>query len=212
MGELMRYHRRLTRTGSPSLEIISITLVFFLIMDPLGNVPLFLSVLKDVNPERHFRITLRELVIAYIALLVYLFAGPFILNVLNLSQESIAISGGIILFLIALRMIFPTPQGIFGGDPAMGEPLIVPLAIPAVAGPSIMAVLMLMAKTRPLLPLFVSITLAWLATAAILLAATPLHRILGRRGLTALERLMGMLLVMMSVEMMLDALRSVHWQ
>ena len=186
-------------------------LVFFLIMDPLGNVPVFLAVLKDVNPERHFRITLRELLIAYAALLVYLFAGRFILQVLGLSTEAIAISGGIILFLIALRMIFPTPQGIFGGDATTGEPLIVPLAIPAVAGPSIMAVLMLMATTRPLLMLFAAITVAWLAAATILLASTPLHRILGRRGLTALERLMGMLLVMMSVQMMIDALRSIHW-
>lgn len=179
-------------------------------MDPLGNVPLYLAVLKDINPERHFRITLRETIIAYVALLVYLFAGRYILEFLDLSPESIAISGGIILFLIAIRMIFPTPQGVFG-DPQQGEPLIVPLAIPAVAGPSIMAVLMLMAMDTPMLQLFISITLAWVVTAAILLSATPLHRILGRRGLTALERLMGMLLVMMSVEMMLRALRTIDW-
>jgi multiple antibiotic resistance protein len=192
------------------LEIVSATLVFFLIMDPLGNVPLFLAVLKDVKPERHFAITLREVTIAYVALLVYLFAGRYILDFLGLSQEAIAISGGVILFLIALRMIFPTSHGIFGGDHHGGEPLIVPLAIPAVAGPSIMAVLMLMATTEPLLPLFIAITVAWLATAAILLASMPLHRVLGRRGLTAMERLMGMLLVMMSVEMMLDAVRSME--
>lgn len=193
------------------MEIVSTTLVFFLIMDPLGNVPVFLAVLKDVNPARHLAITFRELIIAYVALLVYLFAGRFILQVLNLSPEAIAISGGIILFLIAIRMIFPTPQGLFGGDGAGGEPLVVPLAIPAVAGPSIMAVLMLMATTKPTLMLFVSLTLAWLAAAAILLASTPLHRLLGHRVLTALERLMGMLLVMMAVQMMIDALRQIHW-
>lgn len=192
------------------MEIITTALVFFLIMDPLGNVPLYLSVLKDVPPERHFKITLREVFIAYIALLVYLFAGRYILEFLGLSPESIAISGGIILFLIAIRMIFPTPQGIYG-DPQLGEPLIVPLAIPAVAGPSIMAVLMLMSTDKPMLLLFSSITLAWIVTAAILLSATPLHRILGRKGLIALERLMGMLLVMMSVEMMLNALRTIDW-
>lgn len=193
------------------LEFVSTTLVFFLIMDPLGNIPLFLSVLKDVDPDRHRRITIRELVIAYVALLVYLFAGRFILHILNLTTEAIAISGGIILFLIALRMIFPTPQGIFGKGSTTGEPLIVPLAIPAVAGPSIMAVLMLMATDKPLMMLFVSITAAWLATAAILVTSTPLHRLLGEHGLTAMERLMGMLLVMMSVQMMINALRTIHW-
>ena len=188
-------------------EMISTTMIFFLIMDPLGNIPLFLSVLKNVEAEKRFRITLRELVIAYIALLIYLFFGRYILDVLALSNESIAISGGIILFLIAIKMIFPTPHGIFG-DNDNSEPLIVPLAIPAVAGPSIMAVLMLMATNQSLLQLFVCITLAWLGTAAVLLASTPLNKLLGQRGLTAVERLMGMLLVMMAVQMLLNAWQS----
>ena len=189
---------------------VSTTLIFFLIMDPLGNIPLFLSVLKSVPAERQFRIVLRELVIAYVALLVYLFCGRYILDFLNLSSEAIAISGGIILFIIAIRMIFPPERGIFGDAPG-SEPLIVPLAIPAVAGPSIMAVLMLMSTSGPMLPLFIAITCAWFAAALILLAATPLRDFLGLRGLTAVERLMGLLLVMMSVQMMLDAAQSLQW-
>ena len=183
-------------TGNMDLsDIISTTVIFFLIMDPLGNIPVYLSVLKHVDQERRLSITFREVVIAYVALLVFLFFGPFILDVLNLSQEAISISGGIILFLIAIRMIFPSEHGVFGSSDS-AEPLIVPLAIPAVAGPSIMAVLMLMATNKPILMLFLCITLAWVLTAALLLAATPLNRILGQRGLTAVERLMGMLLVM----------------
>ncbi len=188
-------------------EILSATVVFFLIMDPLGNVPLFLSVLRNVDREKHLKITVRELIIAYVALLVYLFGGAYILVFLQLSQEAISISGGIILFIIAIRMIFPSPHGIMGGGPD-GEPFIVPLAIPAVAGPSIMAVLMLMSTTTPTSTLLVAITAAWLATAVILLAATPMNRILGQRGLMAIERLMGMILVMMSVQMMLNALEK----
>ena len=192
------------------LEIISTTLVFFLIMDPLGNVPLFMSVLKSVPPERHLRVIGRELLIAYFILLIYLFAGRYILDFLGLSQEAISISGGIILFLIALRMIFPTSKGVFG-DPMEGEPLIVPLAIPAIAGPSSLAVLMLMTTTQAMLPLFIAISAAWLGTAIILLTSAPLHRVLGRRGLTAVERLMGMLLVMMAVQMMINAIRGIDW-
>lgn len=188
-------------------ELISTTVIFFLIMDPLGNIPLFLSVLKHTKPERRFKITLRELLIAYVVLLIYLFFGRYILEVLALSNEAIAISGGIILFLIAIKMIFPTPQGIFG-DNEGAEPLIVPLAIPAVAGPSIMAVLMLMATNQPILQLFLCITLAWVASAMLLLASTPLNKLLGQRGLTAVERLMGMLLVMMAVQMLLNAWQS----
>ena len=190
-----------------TIDIISTTIIFFLIMDPLGNIPLFLSVLKDVDEERRLKVTFRELLIAYVALLVYLFFGGYVLDILNLTNEAIAISGGIILFIIAIRMIFPTQHGLFGPN-AEGEPLIVPLAIPAVAGPSIMAVLMLMSTTQPKLMLFLCISLAWLMTATLLLAATPLNRILGHRGLTAIERLMGMLLVMMAVQMLLNAYLS----
>ncbi len=188
-------------------EIISTTTIFFLIMDPLGNVPLFMSVLKNVPAERRLKITFRELLIAYVALLVYLFCGRYVLDILNLTNEAIAISGGIILFLIAIKMIFPPQHGIFG-DSGDSEPLIVPLAIPAVAGPSIMAVLMLMATTQPVMQLLLCISIAWFLSASLLMAATPLDRILGPRGLTAVERLMGMLLVMMAVQMMLDAYQS----
>ena len=192
-------------------EIISTTTIFFLIMDPLGNIPIFMSVMKDVDPARKLKITFRELLIAYFVLLIYLFFGRYLLEILNLTNEAISISGGIILFLIAIRMIFPRPEGMFGNEPE-GEPLIVPLAIPAVAGPSIMAVLMLMSTTTPTLMLFFCLSLTWLASSLILLAATPLNKFLGERSLTAIERLMGMLLVMMAVQMMLTAYQSLNLQ
>lgn len=192
-------------------EIISTTTIFFLIMDPLGNIPIFMSVMKDVDPARKLKITFRELLIAYFVLLIYLFFGRYLLEILNLTNEAISISGGIILFLIAIRMLFPRPEGMFGNEPE-GEPLIVPLAIPAVAGPSIMAVLMLMSTTTPTLMLFFCLSLAWLASSLILLAATPLNKFLGERSLTAIERLMGMLLVMMAVQMMLTAYQSLNLQ
>lgn len=190
-------------------EIISTTTIFFLIMDPLGNIPIFMSVMKKVDPSRRLKLTFRELIIAYFVLLIYLFFGRYLLDILNLSNEAISISGGIILFLIAIRMIFPRPEGMFG-EGIEGEPLIVPLAIPAVAGPSIMAVLMLMSTTTPVLTLFYCVSLAWVISSVILIAATPLDRILGERGLTAIERLMGMLLVMMAVQMMLNAYQSLN--
>jgi len=191
------------------MEALGIALILFLIMDPLGNIPIFLSVLRSIPPERHLKIVARELVIAYVILLVYLFAGRYILEFLALSQEAIGISGGIILFLIALRMIFPTSEGLFG-DHQTDEPLVVPLAIPAVAGPSTMAVLMLMTTTHDNWLMLGAVTLAWVATATILLASTPMHRMLGKRGLAAFERLMGMILVMMSVQMMLNALQTFY--
>jgi small neutral amino acid transporter SnatA (MarC family) len=141
---------------------------------------------------------------------LFLTFGDKVLSGLGLSREAIAIAGGIILFVIAMRMIFPGPQGLLGDVPD-GEPMLVPLATPAVAGPSALAVLMTLRNTHEgaLWELYLAVLLAWAATAFILLQASFLQRFLGPRGLTAVERLMGMLLIMLSVDMLLDNLQSV---
>jgi MarC family membrane protein len=190
-------------------SLFAAAVLLFLILDPLGNVPVFLSLLKPVPEHRRRRVLARELVIALAVLFLFLFAGRYILDFIHLRQESVSIAGGIILFLIGLRMIFPAPEGIFGDTPD-GEPFIVPMAVPLVAGPSGMAAVMLMGSKEPdrLLDWSLALLLAWAATAAILFSATRLYRLLGRRALTALERLMGMVLVAISVQMFLDGLAA----
>ncbi|MGA9335727.1 MAG: YhgN family NAAT transporter [Rudaea sp.] len=189
-----------------SITTLSAGILLFLILDPLGNIPFFLGLLKHVAPERRRRVMIRELLIALAVLFVFLLAGSFVLKALQLRAESISIAGGIILFLIGLKMIFPPLSGGIFGDSGAGEPFIVPLAIPGVAGPSAMAALMLLTNSHPGRTADWSVALfgAWLATALILLSSTYLFRWLGERVLTALERLMGMLLVALSVQMFLD--------
>lgn len=189
-----------------SLSTLSAGIVLFLIMDPLGNIPLFLSLLKHVAPERRRRVLVRELLIALAALFAFLLGGSYVLAALQLRTESVSIAGGIVLFLIGVKMIFPPREGgIFGGAPGT-EPFIVPMAIPGVAGPSAMAALMLLTNSHPGRTADWSIALffAWLATALILLSSTALYRWLGASVITAMERLMGMLLVALSVQMFLD--------
>ena len=180
----------------------AITLLF--IMDPLGNIPPFMSALKKVEAERRRKVLLREILIAYVVLLTFLFAGKYILRLLSLQEETISIAGGIVLFLIALRMVFPREEP--ARDTLRGEPFIVPLAIPLIAGPSTLASLLLLQQSSPhsTLQLFLALTLAWLVTAVILLSSTVLYRLLRERGLIALERLMGMLLVMLAVQMFIN--------
>ena len=190
------------------MSTLSAGILLFLIMDPLGNIPLFLSLLRHVAPERRRLVLVRELLIALGVLFVFLFGGQYLLRVLQLKQESVSIAGGIVLFLIGARMIFPPKDGsIFGGD-VEREPFIVPMAIPGVAGPSAMAALLLMTNSEPGRTADWSLALfaAWLATALILLSSTYLFRWLGESVLTALERLMGMLLVAISVQMFLDGI------
>ncbi|MCK9537842.1 YhgN family NAAT transporter [Dokdonella sp.] len=187
------------------MSTLSAGIMLFLIMDPLGNIPLFLSLLKDVRPERRLWVLTRELLIALVVLFAFLFGGEYLLKLLQLKQESVSIAGGIVLFIIGVRMIFPPGRGIFG-DIEGGEPFIVPMAIPAVAGPSTMAAVMLLANSHPgrTVDWSVALFVAWLATAVILLSSTWLFRILGHSVLAAVERLMGMLLVALSVQMFLD--------
>ena len=189
------------------MTILSAALLLFLILDPLGNIPVFLSVLKPLTPKRQRIVLARELLIALAVLMGFLWAGKYALEMMHLRQESVAIAGGIVLFLIGIRMIFPRPEGLMGELPG-GEPFIVPLAIPLVAGPSGMAAVMLMGSNEPsrLWDWSLALMIAWGATAVILFSATMLYKWLGRSALTALERLMGMLLVAISVQMVLDGI------
>jgi MarC family membrane protein len=192
------------------MEIFGIAALIFLVTDPFGNIAIFIAALKNVPESRRLKVAARELLFALILLLVFLTFGDKLLSALGLSREATAIAGGIILFVIAMRLIFPGPQGVLGDVPD-GEPLLVPLATPAVAGPSALAVLMTLRNTHdgPVWELYAGVLLAWAATACILLQASFLQRFLGPRGLTAVERLMGMLLIMLSVDMLLDNLQSV---
>lgn len=189
-----------------TLSIISATVTLILVMDPIGNIPFFLSALHMVSPKRRQIVILRELIIAYAALLIFLLGGQTFLRFLQLRGESISIAGGIILFLIALRMVFP---GMRQESEIEGEPLVVPLAIPGVAGPSALATILLLVNSQPsrVLDWLLALTVAWVVCAIVLVASPVFYRALGERGVTAMERLMGMILVTVAVQMFLDGIR-----
>ncbi|MBW8822999.1 MAG: hypothetical protein JF567_01990 [Xanthomonadales bacterium] len=191
------------------MTLASAALMLFLILDPLGNVPVVLGLLRPLPRERRQAILIREMLIALGVLMVFLWIGPSVLRLMHLDQQAVSIAGGIILFLIGIRMIFPVPEGIMGELPG-GEPFIVPIAVPMVAGPSGMAAVMLLGTEDPAhqLQWSLALLLAWAGTAVILLSSTLLYRLLGMRVLTAVERLMGMLLVAISVQMCLDGIRQ----
>jgi MarC family membrane protein len=191
------------------MTTLSAALLLFLILDPLGNIPVFLSLLKPLPGARRRIVLARELLIALAVLFGFLWGGKYVLEAMHLRQESVSIAGGIVLFLIGLKMIFPSPEGMFG-DSGEGEPFIVPMAIPLVAGPSGMASVMLLGSQEPgrMGDWSLALLLAWAGTAAILFSATYLYELLGQRVLVAIERLMGMLLVAISVQMLLDGVKT----
>jgi len=192
-----------------SSTVLSSAMILFLVMDPLGNLPLFLSLLKDYSNKQRTKIIIREVFIALGILTFFLFFGQFFLDFLHLQQESVSIAGGIVLFIIAIRMIFPSEQGVMGAK-LQGEPFIVPLAIPLIAGPSSLATLLLMVRSDPerMQDWSLALLIAWTVNAIILLLAPILYKVLRQRGLMAMERLMGMILIMISVQMLLNGIKN----
>lgn len=189
-------------------EFLSAVILLTLVIDPFGNVPLVNGMLSGVEAPRRRRVVLRECAIAYAILIAFMFGGQKVLDVMHLSESSLSIAGGVILFMIAIRMVFGTSEGSFGAP--SGEPLIVPLAVPLIAGPSALATVMLMATRDParigMWALALTVTMA--LAAAILLAGSWLQRRLGERAMQALERLMGLILTAIAVEMLLDGIRE----
>ncbi|MEO8295153.1 MAG: MarC family protein [Gemmatimonadota bacterium] len=189
------------------MTLVSAAVLLFLVMDPLGNIPFFLAELRHVPAARQRIVITRELLIALVVLVFFLFTGRVILNTLHISQRALTVSGGVILLLIALRMIFPTSERTLKEE-ISGEPFIVPLAIPYVAGPSALATeLLLMSQEPHRWPVWLAaVLLAWFATAVIVYFATSLGRLLGEKVLVAVERLMGMILITVAIQMLLTGI------
>jgi multiple antibiotic resistance protein len=189
------------------MTFISAVVILLAVLGPTGNVPFFLSLLKDLPPARQRVIILRELVIALVLLLIFMVLGKYILGLFQLTGYSLSVAGGIVLFLISLKLIFSTPDQIFSYDRS-AEPFIVPLAVPSVAGPSAIITVMLMASREPhdLFKWVAALVTAWAVLTVILLFSGKIGNLLGEKGLNPLQRLMGMLLSAISVQMLLSGL------
>lgn len=188
------------------MSMFSLAITLFLLMDSIGNIPIFLSILKGVKTNRIRWVIFRELSLALIAIIIFYFVGELLLTFLGISQQAVLISGGIILFIIAIKLIFSNHKNGFDSDNK--EPFLVPLAIPLICGPATIATVMLYSHQE--IGHFVvlgAIFIAWAASTLILLSAASLKKILGEKGLSACEKLTGLLLIMLSVQMFLDGLQ-----
>jgi multiple antibiotic resistance protein len=189
------------------MTILSAALLLFLVIDPLGNIPMFMTTLKKVDEKRQQFVVVRELLFALIILISFLFLGQYLLQLLHLSETALTTAGGIILLIIAIKMIFPARDKSLQED-VEGEPFIVPLAIPYVAGPSAMATSLLMMSREPerWLDWLFAVLIAWFVSAIIIYFSSYFARFLGEKGLIAIERLMGMLLITVAVQMLLTGI------
>ena len=208
LGRQAYFIHPFARRRPMNYTFLSATILLILITDPFGNIPIFANALKGVAAPRRPLVILREVLIAFALLLAFMFVGDGFLRVMNLSALSLQIAGGVILFLIALRMIFP-PSAVEAAD-QLTEPLIVPLAVPALAGPSALATVMLLVSQAPerRVEWIAALCVTMLVCAVVLVLAERIQRVLGDRFIVAVERLMGLILVAVAVEMLLRGFKT----
>jgi multiple antibiotic resistance protein len=190
------------------LSLLTIVLTLLCIMDPLGNLSCVVTLTEDIEPRKQKKILLREMLFALACMLLFNFIGDFLLNYLELSSIAVRLSAGVILFLVAIKVLFPTSNSIRNSLPK-GEPFLVPLAIPLIAGPSLLATIMLYANMetcKSMMP--TAILIAWMVCVVILFSAHRISKILGKNGLSACERLMAMLLVMLAIQRLTEGIRE----
>jgi multiple antibiotic resistance protein len=187
-------------------SLLSTIILLIIIMDPFGNVVTINSLLSGYGVKGQRRIILREALIAYSILVVCALVGTHLLRVLGLQQHTLRISGGIVLFIIALGMVFPVKRVI--DLEALTDPMIVPIAMPLIAGPSSMSIIFFLAHTHSTLNVLAALTAACLFSFTILWLSPAFFEKLGKRGAIAIERLAGMLLIMISVQMLLDGFKD----
>ena len=193
---------------------LSALVLLLLVLDPIGSLPVFIAVMRNVAPERRMRVALRESALAFAALLVFMFAGQAFLALMRLSERSLEVAGGVILLIIAMRMIFASGAEVYAADGKAREPFIFPLAVPLLAGPSAMATVLLLASRQPerLLDWIGALTVAMLLSALVLLGADRIRRWIGSSMVSAVEKLMGLVLTAIAVEMILAGLKRYFFE
>jgi len=189
------------------MTLPTLAIMLFLIMDPLGNISSFQHLLRDIPPKKRRKIIIREMLIALAIMIVFNFLGEFIFNVLHISETTLKLTAGVILFLVAIKILFPSIDSFRANLPS-GEPFVTPLAVPLIAGPALLATIMLFAHLESSQPIMLTaILLAWFFAVIILLGGARLQRILGPNGLMACERLMGMVLILLSIQRFLEGIQ-----
>ena len=190
-------------------SFLSAFILLLLVLDPLGSLPIFIPLMREVPPERRTRVALRELLIAFVVLFAFMVFGDVILRVMRLSERSLEVAGGVILLMVAIRMIFSAEGGVYG-TPEGKEPFIFPLAVPLLAGPSAMATVLLLASRQPdrVMAWAGALTCAMAVSGAVLLLCDRIRKLLGDSVVAALEKLMGLVLTAIAVEMILAGLKQ----
>lgn len=194
-------------------SFLSALILLLLVLDPLGSLPIFIPIMNTVPRERRYWVAAREVTIAFAVLFAFMFFGEAFLRVMRLSERSLEVAGGVILLMVAIRMIFSHEGGVYG-TPEGKEPMIFPLAVPLLAGPSAMATVLLLASRQPerVMTWVAALTCAMLVSGAVLMLCDRIRRWVGDSVVSAVEKLMGLVLTAIAVEMILAGLKRYFFE
>ncbi|MCH9610512.1 MAG: hypothetical protein SP1CHLAM42_05790 [Chlamydiales bacterium] len=188
-------------------HFISTAFTLFLVIDSLGTLPAYLSQVEKLDSKRCIRVAIRELIFALILMVAFFYLGQLFLNLLGLSKTAVEISGGVVLFLIATRLIFSNEE--HSQRWKRGKPFIVPIATPLLAGPSFVATVTIFGLSDvPNDIVLLSLLVAWFLSGLVYLFGRPIFNLIRARGLLACQRLMGLLISLVAVQMILEGVRD----
>lgn len=192
-------------------SFFTISFVLFLSIDALGLIPIYLSLVEQFPPKKKLQIALQELFFALVIMILFHFLGTPLLDLLNLTSTTIQIAGGIVIFLIAIRLVFPPDEGeVKPIHWKKTRPFVFPLATPLMAGPQVLAIIMIYSQEEKSSPLVIgSILVAWIVSSILFLLAHPIYKIVGEKGLNAIQRLMGLMVALIAVQMLLNGLKGI---
>ena len=186
--------------STDNMSFMTLVVLVFILLSSYAQIPVFMSLLKHHTPQKQRKIILREMSFALLILLIFIFFGPKVLDIIGIKQPILGITGGGLLIIISLNMIFPKEESPKEGLPKH-EPFVVPLAMPCIAGPGTITTLMVLTDKEGFLMASSALVLAWIPSTLLLLAAPSIKRLLGEKGLIAIERLGGMIISLIGIQM-----------
>lgn len=189
-------------------HLFSMTVTLFILMNPIGNIPLYSKVLSTVTSNKRKKVLIRELCIALTIMILFIFIGRYFLALLTIDLSSVLVSGAVILFIIAIKLVFPKKEREGDFVAKNVDPLIVPLAIPFLADPALLASLMHYAHHKDYIILFSALFMSWVLSFGILITSEKLGKLLGNNGIAVIERIMGLILILMSIQLFFDGLSA----
>ena len=184
-------------------DLIRSTIALFVVMDPIGSVPLFIAMTQKMDRQERASVTKTAVITAAILLIVFAVAGTQILSIFGVTIASFMVAGGVLLFIVAIELL-THGEWRFGSAGSQGETGVVPLAFPLLAGPGAITAVIISFQTSGIVVTALSIAIVVGITALILRYVDRIYKILGRRGSIIVTRVFAVFIAAIAVQFVVE--------